>query len=69
MDMKNGVQLYDNMRPTDAAIYVGVSKSHLDKLRLPRNRHLGPKFVKVGGCVIYRRADLDAWLASHVVAA
>jgi predicted DNA-binding transcriptional regulator AlpA len=60
-------ELGDNLRPTDAAQYVGLSTSKLAKLRMEANRDKGPKFVKVCGCVIYRRADLDAWLESHIV--
>lgn len=59
--------LPDNMRPIVAAMYTGVSISTLAKLRMVRNRHLGPKFAKMNGCVIYRRIDLDAWLEANLV--
>ena len=55
-----------NLRPNDAARYLGVSVSMLNKLRMKRLRHQGPKFAKVCGCVVYRRADLDAWLAANI---
>ncbi|MFD0980430.1 helix-turn-helix domain-containing protein [Tropicimonas aquimaris] len=58
-----------NMRPSAAADYLGVSQSHLAKLRMEQNRHKGPAFSKVAGCVVYRRADLDAWLEANVVQA
>ena len=61
--------LYDNFTPRQAAEYVGLSTSLLAKLRMSENRSRGPAFVKIGKAVIYRRADLDAWLASHVVEA
>ena len=57
----------DNMRPPVAAKYSGVSESKLAKLRMSANRQHGPRFVKVAGCIIYRRKDLDAWLSEHLV--
>jgi predicted DNA-binding transcriptional regulator AlpA len=56
-------------RTPDAARYVGVSESMLNKLRMKHLRAQGPKFAKVCGCVVYRRADLDQWLSSHLVEA
>lgn len=55
-----------NLRVKQAAEYVGVSKSLLDKLRCYGG---GPTFVKLGATVIYTTADLDAWVASNRVAA
>jgi Helix-turn-helix domain len=43
----------------DAAEYVGCSEGHLRNLRY---RGEGPRYVKKGGLVRYRIADLDAWL-------
>jgi hypothetical protein len=57
----------ENMRPPAAAQYLAVSESYLAKLRMLAGRKKGPAFSKVAGCVIYRRADLDAWIADHVV--
>lgn len=50
-----------NIRVREAAAYVGLSKSTLDKLR-----HFGggPVYFKLGRAVIYSTAALDAWLAS-----
>lgn len=50
-----------NIRVREAAIYVGLSKSTMDKLR-----HFGggPEYFKVGRAVVYDTAALDAWLAS-----
>ena len=56
------------MRPRAAAAYSGISVSKLAKLRVEQNRRDGPPFVKVAGCVVYRRSDLDAWLERHLVA-
>ena len=58
-----------NMRPAEAARYVGLSASKMAKLRMETNRHEGPKFVMVCGVVVYRRSDLDRWLDAHVVEA
>lgn len=55
------------MRPKAAAAYSGISVSKLAKLRMEQSRKDGPPFVKAAGCVVYRRSDLDAWLASHLV--
>jgi predicted DNA-binding transcriptional regulator AlpA len=45
----------------DAAHYVGVSESFLNKARLTGD---GPVFLKIGRLVAYDLADLDAWLRS-----
>ena len=52
-------------RTKDAARYLGVSESFLNKSRLrdPRIKTPGPKFTKIGGVIIYRRKILDAYLA------
>jgi len=50
----------------EAAAYLGVSGSYLDKARsegAPGNRTPAPPFVRVDGRVYYRRSDLDAWVA------
>jgi predicted DNA-binding transcriptional regulator AlpA len=49
-------------RTPDAARYMGVSKSSLEKYRLTGG---GPKYLKLGKTVVYHPDDLDAWLASH----
>ena len=59
----------ENMRAAQASRYTGVSESKLAKLRMPQNRKDGPAYSKVAGCIVYRRADLDEWLAKHVVSA
>ena len=49
-----------------AAKYLGVSVSFLDKARsegAPGDRTQAPPFVRVGGRVYYRRADLETWAA------
>lgn len=50
------------LRTKDAATYIGVAKSTLEKLRLTGG---GPVFAKLGRTVVYERADLDGWVASR----
>ncbi len=45
-----------------AATYLGLSKSTLDKTRVYGG---GPAYAKLGRRVTYARLDLDAWIASH----
>jgi excisionase family DNA binding protein len=50
--------------PTDvAAAYLGLSPKTLETLR---TRGGGPPFLKLGRRVVYRKADLDTWLAARV---
>jgi hypothetical protein len=53
------------LRERDAAQYVGLTPSFLRAARVGRCD--GPAYVRVGRAVLYRRADLDDWLASHRV--
>ena len=51
------------LRTPQAAAYVGLSASTLEKLRLTGN---GPAFQKAGPkIVVYFPEDLDAWLNSQ----
>jgi predicted DNA-binding transcriptional regulator AlpA len=51
------------LRTPQAAEYVGLSASTLEKFRLTGN---GPPYQKAGSkVVVYRPEDLDAWLNSH----
>lgn len=59
--------LCEYLRPRAAAGYLGISESTLAKLRMRNNRGSGPRFIKRGGIVIYRRIDLDIWLEEHFV--
>ncbi|WFU88970.1 helix-turn-helix domain-containing protein [Rhizobium sp. CC1099] len=51
-----------NIRVKEAAHYIGLSKSTLDKLR-----HFGggPRYYKLGRAVVYDTEDLDAWKAER----
>lgn len=52
-----------HLRTREAASYLGLGKSTLEKLRLTG---LGPVYVKAGPrVVIYDLQDLDAWLATR----
>lgn len=51
-----------NIRVQEAADYVGLSKSSMDKLRCFGG---GPRFFKLGRAVIYDVADLDAWVSER----
>lgn len=51
---------------TDAARAIGVSAKTLRNWRASAAPK-GPRFVRLDGkTVLYRVADIDAWLASHV---
>lgn len=50
------------MRVPQAADYLGLSKSALDKFRCYGG---GPVYAKLGTTVVYQSADLDAWVAAR----
>jgi predicted DNA-binding transcriptional regulator AlpA len=51
------------LRTPQAAAYVGLSASTLEKFRLTGN---GPAYQKAGPkIVVYRVEDLDAWLSAR----
>lgn len=52
------------MRPKEAADYVG---STVGSLATYRYLDKGPTYIKAGRKILYRRADLDAWLEAHTV--
>ncbi|WP_417455909.1 helix-turn-helix transcriptional regulator [Kordiimonas sp.] len=52
----------DMLTTHEAARLLGLAPSTLNKWRL---YGLGPRFVKLGRAVRYRRPDVDAYLASH----
>ena len=51
------------MRTPDAAAYLGIPKSTLEKMRLSGD---GPLYVKAGRIVSYRQSDIDRWLECQV---
>ena len=52
------------LRVDEAARYVGMSAA---SLYCYRSRRVGPRSLKVGGRVLYRRADLDEWIERNAV--
>jgi predicted DNA-binding transcriptional regulator AlpA len=50
------------LRVTEAATFLSVSKSWLDKKRIIGD---GPAYIKAGRRVVYDLDDLDAWVASN----
>ncbi len=63
--MQNTNQIHnDRMTTEEAAAYLQFKKSTLDVWRHLRK---GPKYLKTGFRVYYRKVDLDNWLASCVV--
>ena len=48
----------------EASNYTGLSCSTLNKLRCSGR---GPRFAKIGRRVVYDVADLDTWLAKHLI--
>jgi excisionase family DNA binding protein len=49
----------------EAAAYLAIPKATLYTWRT-RRVGFGPRAVKMGGCLRYRRADLDAWIMEHL---
>lgn len=47
----------------EAARLVGLSRKTLEAKRLTGE---GPRFLKLGRSVRYRREDIDAWLAANL---
>ncbi|MCB2226207.1 MAG: helix-turn-helix domain-containing protein [Desulfarculaceae bacterium] len=47
------------LKTSPAADYLGLSRRTLENLRY---RGGGPRFIKLGSAVRYRREDLDAWV-------
>ena len=50
------------LRVPEAAAYLRLSKSTVDKMRTAGT---GPRYCKTGRIVVYARSDLDAWLVSR----
>lgn len=46
----------------EAAVYVPLAKSTLDKFRVAGG---GPRFIKIGKRVLYDTADLDGWMEAQ----
>jgi predicted DNA-binding transcriptional regulator AlpA len=46
----------------EAATYIPMAKSTLDKLRSVGG---GPRFIKLRGKILYDQSDIDRWLDDH----
>jgi excisionase family DNA binding protein len=55
------------MNIAQAAAYLGIAKSTLYTWRT-RRPGFGPRAVKAGGALRYRRSDLDSWIEAHAEA-
>jgi len=55
---------YEFMLTAETAALLRLSKRTLEKYRMTGAG--GPPFVRIGGRVIYRRADLEIWLAANI---
>lgn len=56
------------LRESEAARYLGVSRSFLAQSRMDgqrENRTPAPPFIKMGKMVRYDIDDLDAWISAH----
>jgi excisionase family DNA binding protein len=54
----------DRMTGPEAAAYLGISTSTLEKMRCEGR---GPRYLKLGRRCFYRRSDLDQYLSAAVV--
>lgn len=54
----------ERLKGPDAAQYLGISTSSLEKMRMQGK---GPRYLKLGARCFYRRTDLDAYLEAAVV--
>ena len=52
----------ERIKTPAAAVYVGLSTSTLEKLRLTGD---GPLYLKLNRAVVYDTSDLDDWLQSR----
>jgi predicted DNA-binding transcriptional regulator AlpA len=51
-----------HLRTPQAAEYIGLSASTMEKMRL---RGDGPRYAKLGKLVVYAITDLNAWVDVH----
>jgi len=56
------------MSPKEAAEFLGVQIHWLEKRRGKRSLSGGPPYVRMGGFVKYRKADLDEYIKNMPVA-
>ncbi|HHA2904285.1 TPA: helix-turn-helix transcriptional regulator [Stenotrophomonas maltophilia] len=61
--MNAAIQI-SRLKVPEAAKYLGVGISTLDKMRMEGR---GPRYLKIGGRVFYRLADLDSYIEAAVI--
>jgi excisionase family DNA binding protein len=54
----------DILNRRQLADYLGVTPQALSQMA---HRGSGPKYLRIGRSVRYRRADVEAWLSAHTV--
>lgn len=52
------------MTQPETAEYLRVAEHTLENWRY---RKTGPRFIKAGGRVVYRRSDIDEWLDENTI--
>lgn len=57
-------EVVDRLNCAAAAKHVGLSKNTLDRMR---SEGRGPRYMRLGSRIFYRRADLDAYLVACTV--
>ena len=62
MDLEEDLRRRRKLRTADAARYVGIAPSTLEKLRVNGG---GAIYIRIGRVVLYDPDDLDVWLAAH----
>jgi hypothetical protein len=54
----------ERMKVADAAVYLGLAENTLNRMRCEGK---GPRYMRLGNRIFYRRADLDAYLEACTV--
>ena len=60
--MSMGLEMGKKLTTREAAAYVGIKKSTLQKYR---TEGTGPRFIKLGKVVSYDQIDCDRWIEEH----
>ena len=62
MNDNSSIENIRGLSTAQAARYLGISESFLEKARINQTELPGPIAIKIGRRVIYRKNDLDAYL-------
>ncbi|MFL6098803.1 MAG: helix-turn-helix transcriptional regulator [Actinomycetales bacterium] len=52
------------LKTAEVGTLTGLAPAHLANMR---SQGRGPRFVRLGAAVRYRREDVEAWIADHTV--